>query len=371
MSLKRFIPNPAKIALVALYASLRTLMRSRSGSPSPKLNLSGVLPSEDSGSVVHGGKVKLLHLRERFGDSWDDFNLAYFVSSGLPFAAHVYIGVYRLFGIKIAWNQNGVAYPGLYEKSVVYRINQLMEPIHRSDYVIYQAEFVKKCADRFLGSYGGPSSVIYNPVDTDRFSPLRAPLPHAPLKLITTINHSSIERIALTLEAMKILGDEGIEAKLIILGDMKKAGWGSARRDVVETIERLGLKGKVEERGSYLQKDAPGLFREGHIFVHLKYLDPCPTLIIEAMACGLPIVATASGGLPEMVSDRSGVLIPLPEDFEKMHYPSASEVAGAIKKVYADLDSYSIAARKEALHPKFDKRSWLKSHEEIFKSLLR
>ena len=39
----------------------------------------------------------------------------------------------------------------------------------------------------------------------------------------------------------------------------------------------------------------------------LKYKDPCPNSVIEAMSCGLPILYSNSGGLPELVNNRCGV----------------------------------------------------------------
>jgi glycosyltransferase involved in cell wall biosynthesis len=368
-NMKKFIPRKLKRWLVIGYVWLRCLIRGGK-SKQPLLNLSEVLPTKGSGRIVHGGKVKLLHLRERFGDSWKNFNLTYFVSSGLPFAADLWVKIYKKFKIRIVWNQNGVAYPALYPAEVIKRVNSLMLPIHESDYVIYQAEFVKRCADRFLGEFKGPSSIIYNPVDSEHFIPRSTPLPLNPLVLLTTINHSSLERLDITLRSLKKLNEQEIQTKLIILGNIDKAGWSSAREDFKRLVDEQNLSEKVELRGAYLQEEAPKHFQDAHIFIHLKYLDPCPTLIIEAMSCGLPIVASRSGGLPEMVSEQSGVLIEAPEDFEHMHYPSIDEVITAIKTIYENLEPFSRAARKEASADKFNKKVWLKKHEEIFNKVL-
>lgn len=350
--MKKNLPKPLKYLLAAAYIFLRAVVK---GSPAkdPRLNLAGVLPPKGSKKIVHGGKVKLLHLRERFGDNWTKFNIAYFVSSGLPFALKLWMRIYKLFGVKAVWNQNGVAYPALYPRGVVERINNLMKPIHNANYVVYQTEFVKRCADKYLGKFTGPSSILINPVDTEHFKPRTESLPEEPLIVIMSGNHfESEERMRVSLEAIKELR-KSVDTRLIIIGKLD---------------HEIEEKEWIEKVGAFTQDKAPELYRRAHIFLHLKYLDPCPTLVLEALATGLPVVGSASGGLPEMVEKGAGGLIPITEDFEKLYYPSPKEVAEAFIKIYKDLDSYSRAARQSAL--KFDSLEWLNKHEQIFKELL-
>jgi glycosyltransferase involved in cell wall biosynthesis len=323
------------------------------GSPSKeiKLNLAGVLPP--LGSIVHGGKVKLLPLRERFGDTWRRFNLAYFVSSGLPFAPSIWIKLYKLFGVKIVWNQNGFAYPALYTKEVIQNIHSLFKPIHLVDYIIYQTEFTKRCAEKFIGQISVPSTILINPVDTKFFKPRATPLSLEPLTILMLGNHfESEERMRVSIESMRKLREKGINLKLIIIGK----------------CEREFEEDWIEKKGPYLQSEAPALFQSAHIFLHLKYLDPCPTAVLEALASGMPVIGSRSGGMPELVNEDSGILIELPEDFEKLHYPTPLEVAEAILKVYKELAKYSEGARTQAL--KFDSTLWLNKHETIFHELI-
>ena len=48
------------------------------------------------------------------------------------------------------------------------------------------------------------------------------------------------------------------------------------------------------------------LMRRAHLLLHTKVKDPCPSAVIEAMACGLPVVYPASGGTVELVGDEAG-----------------------------------------------------------------
>lgn len=351
MTLGSYLPKPLKYPLIGLYVIGRLALRGRS-SPGIKMNLAGVLPVPDSGKIIHGGKVKLLHIRERFGDSWKYFNLAYFASSGLPFAPSLWLTLYRLFGVKTVWNQNGFAYPALYPPEIVQRVNSLMKPMFLADHVIFQTEFTKQCAERFLGKLPRSHNVIINPVDTEKFTPRETPLPTEPLTVLMMGNHfESKERWEVSLEALSLVRAE-IPLKLILLG-----------KPDFETDEKW-----IEKRGSYLQKDAPALFREAHMFLHLKYLDPCPTTVLEAMASGMPVIGSRSGGMPELVSDTAGILLPVEEDFAKLRYPSARETANAILKIKDRLVEYGRGARESALS--FDKKRWLAKHETIFNTLI-
>lgn len=349
--MKKFIPQFLKYPLIALYVLSICLLRGRGAKDKIVTNLAGVLPRP--GRIVHGGKVKLLHIREKFGESWRNFNIAYFASSGLPFAPQIWLKLYKFFGVKTVWNQNGLAYPALYTQEVVDRINNILKPIHLSDFVVYQTEFTKRCSDKFIGAFKGPHEIIINPVDTDKFKPASSPLPAEPLVVIMSGHHfESAERMKVSIEALKQVR-ETIDLKLIVIG----------KTDIA--IEEPW----AEKVGSYTQEEAPTIYQKAHMLLHLKYLDPCPTIVLEALAAGLPVVGQANGGMPEMVSSEAGILLPVQEDFERLHYPSVGAVAEAILKVRETLPQYSQAARKQAL--KFDKKIWLEKHETIFNNLLK
>ncbi len=83
--------------------------------------------------------------------------------------------------------------------------------------------------------------------------------------------------------------------------------------------------------GEYAQRDAPAIFRQAHVLLHTKVNDPCPTLVLEAMACGLPVVYPRSGGTVELVGDEAGVGVPHPDGFERDEPPPPEALAEAVE----------------------------------------
>src|SRR6185295_12663743 len=63
------------------------------------------------------------------------------------------------------------------------------------------------------------------------------------------------------------------------------------------------------------------------VYVHAARAETFPNAILEALACGLPVVATAVGGIPEQVTEHTGVLVPAAD---------AVAMASAIERILSD-----------------------------------
>jgi glycosyltransferase involved in cell wall biosynthesis len=121
--------------------------------------------------------------------------------------------------------------------------------------------------------------------------------------------------------------------------------------------------------GPYTQAQAVDLFGAADLLLHTKYNDPCPRLVVEAMACGLPVVYSASGGVPELVGEEAGIGVPAPRDWERDHPPAPEALADAVRRVMQRRPAFSSAARERAVE-RFDVRPWLKRHATVFAELL-
>lgn len=312
-----------------------------------------------------GGAVKFELLHRTFPNAPRAFNVLYLGSSSLPLDAAMLVRLARRRRAAFVWNQDGVAYAGWYGDG--WRlVNAPRARLFRAaDHVVYQSAFSKLSADRFYGSPGSHWEILHNPVDVTAFLP-DAVRPQRPLTILLGGNQYQRYRIECALETLALVRTERPDARLLVAGALSFAPDGAAQ--TADLVRRLGLEDAVELVGTFTQADAPFLYRRADLLLHPKYNDPCPTVVLEAMACGLPIVYSASGGTPELVGSDAGVGIDAPLDWENDHPPAAAELACAVLQLVDELDGHAAAARARAL--RFDARRWVDRHREIFEELL-
>lgn len=320
------------------------------------------------GEVAQGGIVKCQDLADLFPNTPRGPNLLYLVSSALPPGATAMARRARRAGARVVVNQDGVAYSAWYGPGWRRANRRLRAILDAADHVIYQSRFCRDTAALFLGAVAAPGEVLHNPVDTRRFTPADAP-PGGPPVLLISGSHNQFYRVDAALQGVAALVPAEPQVRLIIAGHL---GWcasaAAAERQLRRRIAELGLPDRVELRGRYSQEEALPLLRSAHILLHLKYNDPCPRLVVEAMACGLPIVYSASGGVPELVGAGAGVGLPVPGGWDRIQVPDPAATAAAVRRIWADYAAYRRAARDRAVAA-FDVRPWLERHRELFTML--
>ncbi len=334
----------------------------RSESAEPVLSFGGVLSGR---GLVHGGAVKLLSLQAGFSCHEDCFNILYLVSSAQPEFAEDLVDLCKNRGIPLVWNQNGVGYPAWAGREAE-RHNAPMRRLRaQADFVVYQSRFCEFSANRFLGEQDSPSQILLNPVDLNRFSPAANAPSGKPLCLLAMGTQNYRARVINILDALAELRRGGLDATLTVAGNLL---WNNAEEDVAGYARALGIHEAFTRRPAFSQEEAPGIYRSHHILIHPKFRDPCPTVVAEALASGLPVVASDSGGLPEMTSPDCARLIAVPDDWESLHTPSGSEIAAAVADIFEVLTTASSAARQlacELIHSE----KWVLAHREIFSNL--
>jgi glycosyltransferase involved in cell wall biosynthesis len=312
------------------------------------------------GERAAGGTGKLQKLAERFPNTPVGFSLLYLGSNGLPRDLGPLLGLARRRGIPVVLNQDGVAYPG-WAGDATHRINAPMRrALLTADHVLYQSEFAKRSADSFLGEPRGSSEVLPNAVDVELFTPADKPPGDGPVLLLGG-DQTQAYRVELALRTLAALVPSAPGAQLLVTGRLVAP--------VEPLVEELGLTGRVRVLGEYAQRDAPAIFRQAHVLLHTKVNDPCPTLVLEAMACGLPVVYPASGGTVELVGEEAGVGVPHRAGWELDAPPGPEELAAALERVLAELPAFAAAARARVV-ARFALRPWLDRHAELFASLV-
>ena len=111
------------------------------------------------------------------------------------------------------------------------------------------------------------------------------------------------------------------------------------------------------------------MFRRAHVLLHTKVNDPCPTVVIEAMACGVPVAYPASGGTVELVGDVGWGRRAPRRRLRSRRAASGRGLAAAVSAVLADRDRYASAARSRTVE-RFALADWLDRHAAIFAELV-
>jgi glycosyltransferase involved in cell wall biosynthesis len=312
------------------------------------------------GDRAAGGSVKMQKLAARFPNTPAGFSLLYLGTTWLPRDLGPLLRLAGRRDVPIVVNQDGVGYPGWAGD----RSDEVNRPLRRAvlaaDHVIYQSEFSKLSADLFLGEPHGTWEVLPNAVDVGRFTPAAQPPPGGPVLLLGG-DQTQEYRLELALRTLAALLPRHPDARLLITGRLVS----SPER----LLDELRLRDRVFLLGEYAQRDAPGIFRRAHVLLHTKVKDPCPTLVLEAMASGVPVVYPASGGTVELVGDEAGLGVAHPDSWERDEPPSPEALADAVDRVLGDLPRFAAAARSRALE-RFPLEPWLERHAALFERLV-
>ncbi len=325
---------------------------------SPKLFYCGARKGNYGGPLV-----KLKRLNEFFPEHYWNYNTVYLLSNA-PYLSIKSLNILHKKGIPIILNQNGVFYPGWFSGDWKKHNEKMSLAYHLADYVFWQSKFCRVCADKFLGKRKGDGEILYNAVDLKHFYPNGSLIEGEFTFLITgKIENHLNYRIESTIMGLALTIKQGLDVKLIIGGIIENI------LPIRNLIEKTNLSEKVKFIGPYSQENAPKIYQSANAYVMTKYLDPCPNTVLEAMACGLPILFSNSGGVPELVGKKAGVPLDVKQDWNKIHFPSPENISLGMIEIIKKHNEMSKYARLRA-EEKFDIKNWIKNHKNVFMRLL-
>ncbi len=147
-------------------------------------------------------------------------------------------------------------------------------------------------------------------------------------------------------------------------GMLRVVGDGSLRRDLPEVARRLGVEGLVSFSGAVSGAEMPAVYRAADLFVLPSLVEGMPNVVLEAMASGLPVLATRIPGSEELVlHGKTGFLVP-PSDPRALTDSLAALLEG--DRLRAEM---GLCARSQA-----EARSWRRVAESyliLFHQILR
>jgi glycosyltransferase involved in cell wall biosynthesis len=143
--------------------------------------------------------------------------------------------------------------------------------------------------------------VVRNGVDLERFT--KTPLPSGtPVKMLAIGSLTQVKRWDRLLNAALKLKQMHFQFQIRIVGD------GPLRWPLERQADDLGINNHVEFMGQ--RNDIPALLADTLLLAHTSQNEGCPNVVMEAMACGRPVVATDAGDIPFLVEDgKTGFVV--------------------------------------------------------------
>lgn len=212
-----------------------------------------------------------------------------------------------------------------------------------ADYVVYQSGFAQTWWQTVYHKVAAPGSVIYNGVDLVQFSPHGAFPPEDRYRVLMVEGHLGggnedglSNAVALT---RHLNGSLDRPVELMVVGDVP------ARLRAAHDQQVSGL---INWAGVVKREQVAALDGSAHVLFSADLNAACPNSVIEALACGLPVVSYATGSLPELIEGDAGLVVPWGSNFWKLEPPDIPVLADAARRILQEQQRFRPAARARA-----------------------
>lgn len=187
-----------------------------------------------------------------------------------------------------------------------------IEALRQADGVIAVSHDLKERVVA-MGADGARVRVLYDGIDSELFHP--GPQDAARIRLARDFdmrgpvvlyigNLLPVKGLEVLIDAFAKLAGQGVDFTGLLIGQ------GPLRARLEAQIARRGLRGRVELLGPRPHDQLPDWYRAADFFVLPSYSEGVPVVLLEAIACGTPIVASRVGGIPEIAHLGDSRLVP-------------------------------------------------------------
>ncbi len=209
--------------------------------------------------------------------------------------------------------------------------------------IIYQSLFSQNWWENWYGPAPAPSWIVYNGVDTQLYTPEgphERPTDRWRILMVEGSFGGGYEMgLWNGIGLLRGLQARGMKVELQVAGQVDRR-----LRQKVEQTVREGLRWA----GVVPRPQIPYLARSAHAFFSGDINAACPNSVIEALACGLPVLAFDTGALPELVIGDAGRIVPYGGDPWKLTPPNIAGLIPAAVEIFSHQEHFRRAARAHA-----------------------
>jgi glycosyltransferase involved in cell wall biosynthesis len=256
-------------------------------------------------------------------------------------------------GVRIVQRLNGMNWVHRVEKTNLSFFlrseinNRILAFIRRylADNIVYQSDFSRDWWNRVWGERPLPHQVTYNGVDLEQYAPLgpeTPPTDHYRILLVEgRLIGAYVRGLHMAIKLAEALRtDHGLSVELMVVGLVSD--------EIKAHAHSLAPNLWLNWGGVVPREDIPAIDRAAHVLFSTDLNAACPNSVIEAMACGLPVLAYDTGALAEIVQDGAGEVVPYGADHWQLEDPQVPPLAGACLKILQDNPAYRQRARARA-----------------------
>lgn len=217
---------------------------------------------------------------------------------------------------------------------------KLKTDVPNVDHMVYQSHWSKTRLDEEIVKRPDNNwSIIHNGVDVNRFIPnFRKNDEYTNLFHIGKIRNGYImESLVGTYQELK---KRGHKIRLVLAGNMDA--------ECSKVYAQHKSDKDIKHLGAFPNTAACKAFDHGDIYLGPRMGSSCDNVIVEALACGLPVVAPRWGGNSELLADgKEGIIV----DGGKWNYDKnyIQKLADGVEKIIPDLDGFKLRARQHAV----------------------
>ena len=185
----------------------------------------------------------------------------------------------------------------------------LRAKLERATFVSCVSWFTRSQGCLFVGEeHWSKLHVVHCGIDPEMYKPVQHR--QGPTRIVFVARLAEGKGLEVALDAFQSISDRFPQASFDIVGD------GPTAASIRQRVASMGLQGRVTLHGATSPDEVAAILNSASIFVIASFAEGVPTVIMEAMGAGLPVVATQVGGIAEIVSDGVNGYLVRPGDPE-------------------------------------------------------
>lgn len=196
--------------------------------------------------------------------------------------------------------------------------------------------------------------VVPNIIDTNLFSQCQR-IVHSGFNLVTTSNLITLKRTWQILQALAMIDASDIDYHLTVIGD------GPERDSLIHWCSVLNLTDRVTITGYQPREVIASIYETADVFILVSSTETFGVAYVEAMAAGLPVIATKCGGPEDFVNEQNGVLVEV---------DNIVQISQAIEYMHKNASSYNVELLREFVRSRFSQSAIALRLHEIYSKIV-